>query len=53
MGKKNLKKYKKYKKKKNLDEEEYDEKIESKNNKKWYGSIFKDIPTLLQKLSNS
>ena len=53
MGKKNLKKYKKYKKKKNLDEEEYDEKIESKNNKKWYGSIFKDIPALLQKLSNS
>ena len=53
MGKKNLNKYKKYKKKKNLDQEEYEEKIKSNTEKKWHGAIFKDIPTLLQKLTNS
>ena len=53
MGKKNLNKYKKYKKKKNLDQEEYEEKIKSNTEKKWQGAIFKDIPTLLQKLTNS
>ena len=53
MGKKNLNKYKKYKKKKNLDQEEYEEKIKANTEKKWQGAIFKDIPTLLQKLTNS
>ena len=49
MGKKNLKKYKK---KKNLDQEDYEEKEESKIYHKNKGVFFKDIPSLLQKLTN-
>ena len=55
MGKKNLKKYKKYnkyKKNKNLDEEDYEKDISSSEKIK-KNNLFKDIPTLLEKLSSS
>ena len=46
MGKKNLKKYKQ---KKNINQENYDEKIQEKE---MSGMIFKDIPTTIQNLKN-
>ena len=50
MGKRNLKKYKK---KKNIDQEEYEEKVKTKIENKPHNSLFKDIPSLLEKLTNS
>ena len=50
MGKKNLKKYKK---KKNIDQEDYEEKVKSKKSSKENNNIFKDIPSLLEKLKTS
>ena len=50
MGKRNLKKYKK---KKNIDQEDYEEKVKSKISTKVHNNTFKDIPSLLQKLTSS
>ena len=50
MGKRNLKKYKK---KKNIDQEDYEEKMKSKISTKVHNNTFKDIPSLLQKLTSS
>ena len=50
MGKRNLKKYKK---KKNIDQEEYEEEVKTKIENKPHNSLFKDIPSLLEKLTNS
>ena len=50
MGKKNLKKYKK---KKNIEEEEYEEELNIQTEAKTHIGIFKDIPSLLEKLKNS
>ena len=50
MGKRNLKKYKK---KKNIDQEDYEEKMKSKISTKVHNNNFKDIPSLLQKLTSS
>ena len=50
MGKRNLKKYKK---KKNIDQEDYEEKVKSKKSSKENNNIFKDIPSLLEKLTSS
>ena len=50
MGKKNLKKYKK---KKNIEEEEYEEELNIQTEAKTHSGIFKDIPSLLEKLKNS
>ena len=44
---------KKYKKKKNIDQEDYEEKVKSKVSSKSNNNIFKDIPSLLEKLKNS
>ena len=50
MGKRNLKKYKK---KKNIDQEDYEEKMKSKISTKVHNNTFKDIPSILQKLTSS
>jgi len=42
-----------FKKKKNIDQEEYEEKVKTKIENKPHNSLFKDIPSLLEKLTNS